>query len=99
MGVTLNLPGTDLFFTKMDYLHTVQVLLYYPNLKLTFLLCFDIVSWYIFGDSVIFCIAIITFLLSPSSEMLLNVVHPQILERALEGTGREIQMGYNSNGN
>ena len=44
MGVTLNLPGTDLFFTKMDYLHTVQVLLYYPNLKLTFLLCLDIVS-------------------------------------------------------
>ena len=37
---------TNLFVIKMDYLYTVKVLLYFPNLKWDILIFLDIINWF-----------------------------------------------------
>ena len=44
MGITLKFTETKLFLVTMDYFYTVQILLYFSNAKLTFLVCLDLVN-------------------------------------------------------
>ena len=44
MDIALEFTEIDLFLIKMFYLCTVQVLLYFSNLKLNFSLCLDVVK-------------------------------------------------------